>query len=146
VGHAREPFLLFLNYFDAHGPYEPPGGTPFRGDGLGRDDHQIPEYDGEIAFLDRHLGRLLAFLRERHLIERSLIVITADHGEYFGKKGLIGHAAALYEPVLHVPLVVRLPGPPRSGRVDRRTGLYEIPQLIREVTAGRLDLSLLRER
>src|SRR6185295_17688527 len=55
---APEPSFLFLNYFDAHAPYDPPGGSPFRGDGVERDGH-VADYDGEIAFLDAHLGRLL---------------------------------------------------------------------------------------
>ena len=140
------PFFLFLNYFDAHAPYDPPGGGPFRGDGIGRDG-DVADYDGEIAFLDAHLGRLFQFMRDRGLLERTLVIVTADHGEYFGEHGLGGgHPPVLYEPVLSVPLIVRLPGGGSSGRVRRWTGLHEVRGLVREVLAGKAPLSILEER
>jgi arylsulfatase A-like enzyme len=142
---APSPFFLFLNYFDAHSPYDPPGGSPFRGDGVGRDG-DVADYDGEIAFLDAHLGRLLQFMRDRGLLERTIVIITSDHGEYFDEHGLRGHPAVLYEPVLSVPLIVRLPGGLPTGRVARWTGLHEVRGLVREVLGGLRPLSILGER
>jgi hypothetical protein len=136
---------LFLNYFDAHAPYDPPGGSPFRGDGVERDGH-VADYDGEIAFLDAHLGRLLQFMRDRRLLERTLLIVTSDHGEYFGEHGLLGHPAVLYEPVLRVPLIVHLPGGGSTGRVSRWTGLHEVRGLVHEVLAGQTPLSIMGER
>jgi arylsulfatase A-like enzyme len=142
---APTPFFLFLNYFDAHRPYDPPGGSPFRGDGVGRDG-DVANYDGEIAFLDIHLGRLLQFMRDRGLLERTLVIITSDHGEYLGEHGLGGHPPVLYEPVLSVPLIVRFPGGGPTGRVARWTGLHEVRGLVREVLGGQRPLSILGER
>jgi hypothetical protein len=141
---APAPFFLFLNYFDAHSPYDPPGGSPFPGDGLGRDG-DVADYDGEIAFLDAHLGRLLQFMRDRGLLERTLVIVTSDHGEFFGEHGLFGHVPVLYEPVLSVPLIVHLPGGGSTGRVARWTGLSEVRGLVREVLGGQ-PLSILGER
>jgi arylsulfatase A-like enzyme len=142
---APTPFFMFLNYFDAHSPYDPPGGTPFRGDGVGRDG-DVADYDGEIAFLDAHLGRLFRFMRDRRMLEQTLVIITSDHGEYFGEHGLGGHPAVLFEPVLSVPLIVHLPSGGATGRVARWTGLHEVRGLVREVLAGQNTLSILGER
>jgi arylsulfatase A-like enzyme len=134
VSATPQPFFLFLNLFDAHEPYTPPGGSPFRGDGLGSDDHEIPEYDAEIRIVDREIGRLLDRLRSRGLFDGSLVVVTSDHGQYFGEHGLAGHTHQLYEPVLRVPLLVKLPGqsgPPRW--IKERIGLHEVRRIVESV-------------
>jgi arylsulfatase A-like enzyme len=77
-------------------------------------------YDGEIRMADEYFGALLALLAERGLLERTLVVLTSDHGEEFGEHGGIAHGQTLHGEVLNVPLVVRLPGGVRGGsRVER---------------------------
>lgn len=117
-----EPFFLFLNYFDPHAPYAPP--PHYRHSFLPRDVRvdlrsalQAPAlYDAEILYMDEQVGRLLRGLRERGLYESTLIVVTADHGELLGDRGTWGHERYLWEPLVRVPLLVKPPGPPRSGR------------------------------
>lgn len=121
------------------------GAGPFQGDGVTREG-DVANYDGEIAFVDDHLGRLLRFMRDRGLLERTLVIVTADHGEYFGEHGLKRHMPVLYEQVLSVPLIVRMPGGSPSGRVARWTGLQEVRGLVREVVAGQSPLSILGAR
>jgi arylsulfatase A-like enzyme len=75
-------------------------------------------YDGAIAYMDEQVGRLLNWLRQRKLYDRSLIFITADHGEAFGEHGLFGHAFRLYQPEVAAPMIVKLPGGSRKGVVD----------------------------
>jgi len=121
-------FFLFLNYYDPHSPYAAPGEwlTRFLPDGVDASElarrppstaERIALYDGEIAYMDHHLGRLLDHLRRRGLYEASWVVVTADHGELLSEHGLQGHGLHLYQPELHVPLLVRQPGAdPPAGR------------------------------
>jgi arylsulfatase A-like enzyme len=67
-------------------------------------------YDGEIAYVDSVIGNLVEGLRSRKLLDDTLIVITSDHGEHFGEHHMLEHKFSLYEPLLHVPLILRAPG------------------------------------
>jgi arylsulfatase A-like enzyme len=114
----REPFFLWVHYFDCHEPYRPP--EPWR------DRFTLP-YDGEIAFMDDQVGRLLAVLREKGYLQRSLVVVTADHGEALGDHGQEGHRTSLYEAVVRVPLLVRFPdGWGRGMRVKEQARTVDI--------------------
>ena len=66
-------------------------------------------YDGEIAFLDHAIGQLLDQLAEDGLLHDTLLIITADHGEHLGEHTLTGHGNSMYEPIIHVPLIMRHP-------------------------------------
>jgi arylsulfatase A-like enzyme/Tfp pilus assembly protein PilF len=98
---AREPFFLFVHYYDPHAPYEPPQKfrEPFSGS----------PYDGEIAFADQEIGRLLIYFRDKHLLERTLIAFVSDHGEGLGDHGEQTHGLLLYEATLKVPFIIRVP-------------------------------------
>ena len=115
----KEPFFLFLHYFDPHQPYLPP--APF--------DEMRSSYNGEIAFVDREIGRVLDSLEGHRWLEETLIVLTSDHGESLGAHGEPTHGVFLYEPTVRVPLVFV---PPASGNVrparigDRPAGLIDI--------------------
>jgi arylsulfatase A-like enzyme len=132
------PFFAFLNYFDAHNPYVPPAGhagrfgigpktakdyeilTTFsmlKGQVAARDIVMARDcYDDCIASLDDQLGRLLAELQGQGLLDQTLVVITADHGEAFGIHGAFGHGESLFLEEVAVPLVILAPGGP-AGRV-----------------------------
>ena len=125
------PFFLFINYMDAHDPYYPP--RPFDGyfldakftqlyrlkqdllhyikktDDMSFNAYQLSQYDGEIAYLDHHLGMLFAKLKEMKIYDSSLIIITSDHGELFGEHGFHFHGTPMYEGVLRVPLIIKFP-------------------------------------
>ncbi len=134
---AREPFLLFLNYFDPHAPYRPRAGHIFRGDGLGSDDNSVPAYDSEIAFVDEVLGQFVDALRKSSILDRTILVITADHGEFFGEHGFLEHRVGAYEDVLHVPLLVRYPDRIHAGRVGRAFGIHEVNRLVTDLVHNR---------
>ena len=90
-------------------------------------------YDSEVGFTDHYIGRLLQFLRDRDLFDEALIVFTADHGEEFLDHGGWKHAHSLYEEVIHVPLLFKLPQS-RTGRVeDRQVGLIDVFPTITEI-------------
>lgn len=133
VSASPEPFFLFLNYFDAHDPHVVVGTPPWPVPSPGK---PIDAYDTEIAYIDGEIARLLAFLDEKGRLDQTLVILTADHGEYFGERNLRGHPAAPYELSLHVPLALRLPGSIAPGRSARRTGLLEVFRMVRGVLQG----------
>jgi arylsulfatase A-like enzyme len=77
---------------------------------------QIAQYDGAIAYLDDELGKLFVHLKEHGLYEKSLIIVTSDHGELFGEQGLYDHRVPMYEGVMRVPLLIKFPFNKQVGR------------------------------
>ncbi|MFG0318918.1 MAG: sulfatase [Planctomycetota bacterium JB042] len=135
------PFFLFLNYFDAHAPYVPPGERyarlfapgPLTRENVGKPEFQVALYDAEIAFMDEHVGRLLDGLKERGLYDDAWIFVTADHGELLWEiGGLSGHGISLSEPEIHVPLIVKAPGGAAAGREARRVDQTDLLPTILE--------------
>ena len=111
------PWLLWLHYFDPHDDYLPHEGLSER---FGTE-RPIDLYDGEIAYTDRHVGRLLEGLERLGLAGDTIVLLTADHGEEFGEHGNHGHGYTLYQEVVRVPLILRAPGlaPRRVGELVR---------------------------
>ncbi len=103
------PFFLWLHLFDPHAPYAPPEG--FRARYAGR------PYDGEVAFVDSQVERLLAALDRSGLAGQTLVVLLSDHGESLGEHGEETHGILLYDATLRVPLLFRLPGGLPAGLV-----------------------------
>lgn len=117
------PFFLWLHLFDPHAPYAPPQG--FRARYAGR------PYDGEVAFVDTQVARLLAALDRSGLTGRTLVVLLSDHGESLGEHGEETHGVLLYDATLRVPLVLRLPGTLPAGEVRREAvGLSDVAPTI----------------
>ena len=84
-------------------------------------------YDGEISYLDHKIGELMKFLKEEHIYDNTMIILTADHGEHFGEHGLYSHVASLYEPILRIPLIMKLPeGFKAPVRVEELVQLVDI--------------------
>jgi arylsulfatase A-like enzyme len=128
IGHQENPHAIdWEEAFKApgiqavrHGAIVPKGSVKFqRGD--------LPAllalYDGEIYNMDLFFGRVLDKLREKGLEERTLVIVTADHGEEMLEHGFVGHAstslnAKLYEELTHIPLVFHLPGQKTGARVS----------------------------
>jgi arylsulfatase A-like enzyme/Tfp pilus assembly protein PilF len=100
-GHRDARFFAWIHLYDAHTPYNPP--EPFRSE------HPGDPYQGEIAFADAQVGRVVELLRDRHLLERTVIVVMGDHGESLRDHGEAGHGFFVYESTMRVPLIVRVP-------------------------------------
>jgi arylsulfatase A-like enzyme len=91
-------------------------------------------YDDCIAYLDDQLGRLFDRLEKNGQLDRTLVIITADHGEAFGEHELYGHASSLYDPEIHVPLLMVLPGGLCAGRsVAEPVSLRDLPASIADL-------------
>jgi arylsulfatase A-like enzyme len=119
----EERFFLYAHYMDPHDPYMV---HPFDGVGYARVKYPNPPadmaarfselYDGEIAYLDEHIGRLIDGLRSRGLYESTLIVLTSDHGEEFHEHGGWWHGTTLYDEQIAVPLIVKPVGAVARGQ------------------------------
>jgi arylsulfatase A-like enzyme len=133
-------WALYLHFLDTHTPYhvplpdatrfvdpsyDGPIGATF-GDVEGAQHekfdaadraHVIALYDGAIRYVDEHLGRLLEALRTQGLLDNTVVVVSADHGDEFWDHGSFFHGVSLYDEQLHVPLIVRLPHAARAGTV-----------------------------
>jgi arylsulfatase A-like enzyme len=121
---APQPFFLWVHYFDPHSPYDPP--PPY--DRLYEPADQsetarmLARYDGEITFTDAQAGHLLNQLAAAGLMDNTILVVTADHGESFGEQqGYFGHGEYLYEPATHVPLILYYPPAIKAGTVVEST-------------------------
>jgi arylsulfatase A-like enzyme/Tfp pilus assembly protein PilF len=108
----HQPFFLWLHLYDPHSPYDPP--EPFHSE---YSDHL---YDGEIAYADHELGRVIAWLKSKQLYSRTLIVSVSDHGESLDEHGEREHGFFVYNSTIHVPLIVKPPAGSgfRQGRVS----------------------------
>jgi arylsulfatase A-like enzyme len=137
---SEEPFFLFVHYFDPHSPYEPPASFSSRfatpGPSSESSESINSRYDGEIAFTDEQLGRLLAELKSLNLFDDTLIVVTGDHGEGLGHHGHITHGLYIYEEALRVPLLIRRPGGDEAG--GRR--VIGAPVILTDLAPTILDL------
>jgi arylsulfatase A-like enzyme len=96
-------------------------------------EHIIAAYDGEIRNMDDAFGDLIAMLKERDLYDNTLIVFTSDHGEEFGERGRVGwHSWTLYEELLRVPLLIKMPAGRFAGRAvtDIARGIDLLPTML----------------
>ena len=103
----RRPFFFWLHLYDPHSPYDPP--EPYR------TEYHSHLYDGEIAYADHELSNLMAWLKQNHLYDSSLIVALSDHGESLGEHGEDEHGLFVYNATVHVPLIVK---PPAGSGID----------------------------
>jgi choline-sulfatase len=107
----QKPFFLWLHLYDPHSPYDPP--EPYR------TEYRDHLYDGEIAYADHELGRLITWLKQSKLYDSSLIAMLSDHGESLGEHGEDEHGFFVYNATVHIPLILKPPA--ASGiRAQRR--------------------------
>jgi choline-sulfatase len=116
------PFFLWVHYFDPHAPYEAPAAYTLAA---------ASPYDGEISFVDAQLGRLLQRVEERFGAGRTLVLVTADHGESLGEHGEDTHGIFLYDATIRVPFLLAGDGVP-AGRVSETVarGIDVAPTLL----------------
>jgi arylsulfatase A-like enzyme len=160
------PFFAFVNFMDAHRPYNtdplpegPPPGLPapapepsgsllhrLIGQVMAQGEQPDPElvakvishYDHGIAWLDRAVGQIVDALASRGLWEDTLLIVTSDHGEYFGEHGLVEHSKDVYQPAIAVPLIVKRPGQTQGRVLPERISLADLPTLVFDQLPARL--------
>jgi choline-sulfatase len=120
---GASPFFLWVHYYDPHAPYEPPAALSER--------FRASPYDGEIAFVDAQLARLLRALEQKGTLARTLVLATADHGEALGEHGEGTHGLFVYDATLKVPWIMAGPGV-GAGRVSTTVarGIDLLPTLL----------------
>lgn len=149
-GLKGQPFFAYLHYMEVHTPYRHPrpfqtlfdpdytgtpltdlpiheGFAPFaQGRSLQAEEfaNLVAQYDGAIAYLDQELGKFFESLRELELYDRTVIIVTADHGEEFYDHRGWGHGKSLFNEVLRVPLIIRYPAALPSGAVVTQTAQH----------------------
>jgi arylsulfatase A-like enzyme len=147
----RRPFFAFLNYVDAHSPYVLPRDARYRfgfaprtradflfllEDWFRVDKAKINEqwralardsYDNCLAYLDERLGEMFEELERRRVLEQTIVIITADHGEGLGEHDLYDHGESLYRSEIRVPLLIVLPSSDRPRFVAESVSLRDIP-------------------
>jgi arylsulfatase A-like enzyme/Tfp pilus assembly protein PilF len=116
-------FLAWVHFFDPHSPYAPPPDSPRA---AGAD-----AYDGEIAFVDREIARLLGELGRAG--ERTVVCVTADHGESLGEHGEATHGFLLYRGAVRVPWVLAGPGVPRGVTVEEPVSVVQVMPTLLEL-------------
>lgn len=155
IRDPRRPFFLFINYLEPHFTYEPP--EPFRNRFLKQENVAVagrldftalhrelmteppinPDratqaalndlYDGEVAYLDMRVGELLDELRARKLLDNTVVLVTADHGENIGDHELFWHRYCVYETLLRVPLILHYPARlPQGIQVPQPVSLVDV--------------------
>jgi arylsulfatase A-like enzyme/Tfp pilus assembly protein PilF len=110
-GATGAPFFAWVHFYDAHAPYDPP--PPFRAR------FATAPYDGEIAYVDSCIAAIVGALEQAGQLDRTIVAVVADHGEGLGDHGEAEHGLFLYDSVLHVPWIVRLPNRDAAGTVVR---------------------------
>ncbi len=155
---STDQFFLFINYMDTHVPYnaKPRQGflekpAPFDDGALQkklwsmylnprgrwREDNPdelrqtvINQYDTAISNLDEQIGKLFDYLKEKKLYDRSVIVLTSDHGEMFGEHDLVSHGQDMYQQLLWIPLIIKNPHQTQPRCVETTISTSDIPHLI----------------
>jgi arylsulfatase A-like enzyme/Flp pilus assembly protein TadD len=117
-GKKDRPFFCWVHYYDPHQPYAPP--PAFR-------KPEVEPYDGELAFVDSELKRLLGGFEAAQLTDRTLIVVVGDHGEAFDEHGEQGHSNFVYDVNVHVPMIFSHPAViPAAKRIPAIVELVDV--------------------
>ncbi len=124
---SSSPYFLWVHYFDPHLSYSPP--EPFRSR------FRKNPYDGEIAFMDSQLDRLIGALESGTDVDRTLLVVVGDHGESLGEHHETEHSRTIYDSTQHVPLILWSPGIGRQAYL-----VDDVAVSITDVTPTVLDL------
>jgi arylsulfatase A-like enzyme len=138
---SRRPFFAFLNYLDVHDPNMLPDeyrDVPWvQGFSHEADRRQskamqtrIDRYDRAIRYVDEHIGTLLSGLKDRGVLENTIIVITSDHGEPFGEHETVFHGTTVFREEIQVPLILFGPGLPRSQRISEPITTAALPETL----------------
>lgn len=115
----QQKFFLWVHYYDPHDPYTPP--SPFK------EKYRTRPYEGEIAYTDVYVGKLVDLLQKKGIFERTLFIIVGDHGEGLWEHGEPGHGIFLYDTCLKVPLIFVCPqNIPEAKRIEHQVRTVDI--------------------
>jgi len=122
-GRSAKPFFLWVHLYDPHTPYNPP--SPFR------EQYKDWPYDGEIAYTDREIGRLMETVNRKSPADRTLVAVLSDHGESLGEHGELSHGVFLYDATLRIVFQISGPGVPAGRRIKEQARTVDfLPTLL----------------
>lgn len=130
----KSPVFTWLHFYDPHAPYVPP--SPYKEQFAGR------PYDGEIAFTDAQIRRVLDALHRSGLDENTVVVVLADHGEGLGDHHELTHAVLIYQSTMRVPFIVTGPGVPHGRVVNDRAATIDVLPTIMHLLGFDIDRTL----
>ncbi len=150
---SKSPFVAYVHLLPPHHPYPSPDEykqlfanekppTAWQGDypfpEIARDDRErgdmappplgqwVDRYDSSLRWGDWGVGKLEETLRAKKLLDKTVLIVTADHGEAFGEHGYIYHDFGVYDELLHIPLLIRLPGGGLHGQIQALTQTIDL--------------------
>ncbi len=122
----KQQFYFWTHFVDVHADYVPHAGFDFGSNGRAR-------YDGEVAFVDAQIGRILDALAKRPFADRTIVIFTSDHGEAFGEHGMWRHGFELWDELVRVPLIIHVPGAEPRRISTRRSSIDLVPTVLEAV-------------
>ncbi len=156
----KKPFFLWVHLYDPHSPYDAP--EPYRtmydpnyqgdmdgsvktvtqmkattGQGLDKDDleHMEALYYGEVTYMDHHIGRLINKLTNMEILDNTIIIAMADHGENLGEDGRFFHGDDLYQPSIRIPFIMRYPSQlPQGLKISEMVQSIDVYPTLSELT------------
>ncbi len=159
--NLSKPFFIWAHYMDVHDPYTPPRGyTSYSPLDIVMTNKIIGEivknrkkpsekllkkykllYDQEVKYLDMCIGKLVSFLKEIGIYNRTTIIFTSDHGEMFYEHGRLGHGTdkGFYDPLIKVPLIIKGRNFPKNMIIDYLIELRDMPATIKHIATGMED-------
>ncbi len=146
---SQQKFFAWIHLYDPHTPYDPP--EPYKTEYRGR---HFGLYDGEIAYVDQLMGEFRGFMEKKNLMDKTLIIFTADHGESLGEHKENAHGFFIYDSDIRVPLIIRFPEGKYAGHVVSNqvksidimpTVLHLLDEEMPESVQGKSVLSLILE-
>ncbi len=148
---ARKPFMGYFHVLPPHAPYCPrqdfigmfhddykPAAKPTSPFSLGYSEETTNEnrveYDEYLAYADAEFGRLYDAMLQKGILDNTIVIVTADHGEMF-ERGIVGHeTAVLYEPLIHIPLLISVPGQTQRQDVNSLTSCVDLLPTLAKLT------------
>lgn len=125
-GNYDQKFFCWLHFFDPHSPYNPP--SPFK------EQFSDRPYDGEIAYMDHYIGKTIEKLKEKNIIDNTLVIVAGDHGEAFGEKNEVDHGLYVYDVTMRVPFIFYSPTHlPQELAIESRVRLIDIMPTILDI-------------
>lgn len=135
----KDPFYVWIHFFDAHNPYDPPEEQaklfPPKGNPPTELDREIAKYDAEIHFADQEMGKLFDRLAKAKVLDDTLVIVAGDHGEGLMDHGWMLHGLQIYEEAVRVPFVFRWPSKLPAGKnIPQPVELADMTPTVLELT------------
>lgn len=133
--HPAQPAMMWLHFYDAHSPFDPPP-AEFRNKYPGN------TYDAEIAYIDQQVGRFLNAVKQKYPDEKTMVVLLTDHGEDLGQHGEYHHGVFLYDATVKIAWIMAGPGIPAGKRIEQQARTIDVLPTILDLLGGKASPSV----